>query len=258
VKEKSNNEMQPIREVLKDIPVKNIDVQLDENLNDDVSSCEICHGAHFVYPMKENGKPDYSKFVPCICVEEKLKRERYVRLMRKCELPPRTEKMTFENFEKRQGLEEAYKEARYLAEGDTEYPWLTLMGDTDTGKTHLGIAAVRRWLSRGIPARYAHVPLLLDELRRGFREDGDRSYESRFDFYLNVPLLMLDDLGTENRTPWVHEKLDVIIDYRLMNNLALIVTTNSTLDDLPFRISSRLKRGGNVVGIDAPGYGDVE
>ncbi len=107
-------------------------------------------------------------------------------------------------------------------------------------------------MMRGIPARYAYVPLLLDELRRGFRADGDQSYERRFDFYLNVPLLMLDDLGVENSTRWVQEKLDTIVDHRLMNGLSLLVTTNLTMDELNFRISSRLqRRNGRVVVIDA-------
>lgn len=252
--QKDSSGMQPIREILEDIQVTSTGVPPDESqtLYDD--TCKLCRGGHFVYPLKENGKPDYSRFVPCLCVAEKMQRERFERLMRSCELPPRTEKMTFESFDKRPGLEVAYDLAVSLADGESKYKWLTLIGDTDCGKTHIGISIIHRWLSRGVPARYAHVPLLLDELRRGFREGGDRSYESRFDFFLNVPLLMLDDLGTENSTPWVQEKLDTIVDYRLMNDLALVVTTNTPFERLPIRIASRLQRGGNVEGISAPSY----
>jgi len=162
--------------------------------------------------------------------------------------------MTFDKFVFRPGLEEALESAQAMAEETGDFTWLTFMGDTARGKTHLGVAIVRHWLARGRPARYAYVPLLLDELRSGFREDGDRSYDSRFEFFLNVPLLMLDDLGTENRTPWVQEKLDTIIDYRLMNDLALVINTNSTMDELPYRVASRLQRKGKIVVIDAPEY----
>jgi DNA replication protein DnaC len=64
----------------------------------------------------------------------------------------------------------------------------------------------------------------------------------------------LDDLGAENPTNWVNEKLDTIIDYREKNGLALVVTTNLPMEDLPFRIRSRLVRNGKVVYIAAEKY----
>jgi DNA replication protein DnaC len=69
-----------------------------------------------------------------------------------------------------------------------------------------------------------------------------------------VPLLVLDDLGVENSTSWVQEKLDTLVDYRLMHGLALVVTTNLTLEELPARISSRLERAGHVIGIKGEPY----
>jgi DNA replication protein DnaC len=65
---------------------------------------------------------------------------------------------------------------------------------------------------------------------------------------------VLDDLGTENPTPFVQEHLDTIFDYRLMHNLPMIITTNCRGSELPFRILSRLKRGGTVITIDASEY----
>jgi len=214
--------------------------------------CAICRDAHYVHPRREDGKVDYSRVVPCQCARERLERDKLQRMFQSCELPSETEHMTFDTFKVLPGLEEAYEAALAVAEGRSA--WLTLMSDTDRGKTHLLIAICRHWVSQGKPARYAYVPLLLEELRRGFRHEGDWSYESRFDFFLNVPLLALDDLGTESRTPWANEKLDILIDYRLVHGLALVVTTNLTPEELNFRIASRLRRRGRVVFIDAPEY----
>ncbi len=175
-------------------------------------------------------------------------------MLQLCELPPATEKMTFDDFAVSPPLKEAYEAALALAEERSTSNWLTLICDVNRGKTHLLVAICRHWLTRGKPAHYAYVPLLMEELRRGYREEGDMSFDRRFDFFLNVPLLALNDLGTENRTPWVQEKLDTIIDYRLMQGLALVVTTNLTVDDLDFRVASRLKRHGKVIFIDAPEY----
>ncbi len=218
----------------------------------DPEPCLICRGALFVHPLKEGGKSDYSRIVPCPCVREQMEEERRERLIKMCELPVSTEHMTFETFEPRPELQEAFDACIHLADKTAGFSFLTLWSDTGRGKTHLGIATIRRWLTRGEPAKYGYVPLLLDELRTGFRTEGDLSYDRRWEFYLNVPLLMLDDLGVENSTKWVQEKLDTIIDYRLVNGLSTLLTTNLNMNELNFRIASRLKRNnGRVIVIDA-------
>jgi len=216
--------------------------------------CPICNGGQTVHPRLEDGRPDYSRVVPCVCIRARLEAEKKRRLLKRCELPKKALTWTFETFELLSGLEEACEAALVLAERRCDTSWLLLMGGTDRGKSHLLAAICHRWLQAGIPARYVYVPLLLEELKRGFREEGDNSYDARFDFFLNVPLLALDDLGTENRTPWVQERLDTIIDYRLMHELAMVVTTNLPMEDLPFRIRSRLAREGRVVYIAADEY----
>ncbi len=67
---------------------------------------------------------------------------------------------------------------------------------------------------------------------------------------------MLDDLGTQNATPWAAEKLYQIINYRYVNRLPTIVTTNVELDDIDGRVSSRLQDPDlvTVIKILAPDY----
>ena len=214
-------------------------------------NCKICNDFHFVNPLK-NGVVNYSRVIPCSCVKEKAQRDKVKRLLDWCELPPASEEMTFDLFILTNGLRKAYEASVLVAKGNLK--WLTLMSSVNRGKTHLAVAICRKWLERGIPARYAYVPLLMDELRRGYNQGGDGSYDVRFEMFLNTPLLVLDDLGTENSTPWVQEKLDTIIDYRLMHDLSLVVTTNLSPDQLSPRIASRLKRAGEIVAIDALEY----
>jgi len=219
------------------------------------NGCPICKGAGFVHPRREgDDKPDYSRTIPCRCMRAKWEETKRQRLLSMCELPRKALNWTFETFEVLPGVEEAYEAALALAERRSDTNWLVLMGGTDRGKTHLLTAICHRWLQQGIPARYAYVPRLFDELRRGFRGEGDMSYDARWDFFLNVLLLALDDLGVEYRTPWVQERLDTIINDRLTRGLALVVTTNLPMEDLPFRIRSRLSRTGRVVYIAAPEY----
>ena len=214
--------------------------------------CPLCRGGKFVHPLKE-GRPDYqSPLVPCRCVRSQLEADRRERMLRWCELPEASAGMTFEAFKQRRHVTMAYLQSRRLAQGDLK--WLTLMGGGNRGKTHLAVAVCRDWLRQGKLARYAYVPLLLDELRRGFGATGPESYEARWDMFLRVPLLVLDDLGAENPTPWVQERLDTLIDSRLMAGLALMVTTNLNMDEIPERIRSRLERGGEIAAIEGPEY----
>lgn len=217
--------------------------------------CPKCHDSHFVHPLRD-GKPDYTDLVGCECVRAAREMEQKQHVMRWCELPEASEHMTFDNFRRSPELEQTYQAAVAVAVGQEGANFLTLMSDVDRGKTHLAVAICRHWLGRGKLAKYAYVPLLLDELRRGFSEGGS-VYQSRFDMFLNTPLLVLDDLGVENSTPWVQEKLDTIVDYRLMHGLPLVVTTNLMLEQLSVRIASRLTRSGRLMAIGGPAYSTI-
>jgi chromosomal replication initiation ATPase DnaA len=79
--------------------------------------------------------------------------------------------MTFEKFRQSRGLEDVIRQSRKVAAGDLR--WLTIVSEVNHGKTHLAVAICREWLKQGKPARYAYVPLLMEELRRGFQAKGD-------------------------------------------------------------------------------------
>ena len=232
---------------------KELLTNIDEGLKaSNLDACPVCRGSKFVHPRKD-GKVDYSNVVPCECVRAEREEARRQNLIKFCELPSRGREMTFENFKLSPPLQEAYNACLDLAEGRSTR-WITMMSKTGRGKTHLGIAVCNRWLAAGKPAKYANVTLLLDELRAAFSKDGDGSFQARYHIFLTVPLLMLDDLGTENPTPWAQEHLYELIDYRLMHELPTIVTTNLTFPEINFRIAARLKRDGDIIYIDAAEY----
>jgi DNA replication protein DnaC len=208
-----------------------------------------------IHPYRD-GQVKYRELISCECVKtEKLERRRQA-MLNYCELPPMVEGMTFTNFTMRDGLKTAYDESVKIARNHGSIAWLTFMGRNDTGKTHLAVAICRSWVEAGVPAKYVFVPFLLDELRKGYQSKGDDSYEQRFKTYCDVPLLLLDDLGAESRTPWAQEKMDMLVDYRYMNNKSLIVTTNNKLEELPARIRSRLVRhpASQIIAIQAADY----
>lgn len=104
-----------------------------------------------------------------------------------------------------------------------------LFGTPGTGKTHAAACAVRMWCDRGGGARLVTAKRLLDDVRDGYRGDGDRRALERA---ARVPLLALDDLGLERRTDWGVEEISALIDGRTAAGLPTVITSNYSLGEL--------------------------
>ena len=109
------------------------------------------------------------------------------------------------NPEKRRNLQRAFDLAREFALQPKG--WLTLIGGYGCGKTHLAAAIANERIAHSQPALFVNVPDLLDHLRATYSPTSSVTYDERFEIVRNAPLLILDDLGTENATPWASEKL---------------------------------------------------
>ena len=129
------------------------------------------------------------------------------------------------------------------------------MGQFGCGKTHLAAAIANQAVSLGVPTLFLTVPDLLDWIRFSYN-DPDTTFEKRFDEIRNIQLLVMDDFGTENATPWAQEKLFQILNYRYQNRLPLVITTNQPMESIEERIQSRLQDPNLVqrIYINAPDY----
>lgn len=198
----------------------------------------------------------------CSCRQQQLIAATQNRLYRLSNLEAFRE-LTFETFntQGRFGLAEeqvgslkyAFNQAWHFAR--TVQGWLLLLGGYGCGKTHLAAAVANFAVSMGVPTLFLTVPDLLDWLRFAY-DNPESTFEARFDEIRNVRLLVLDDFGTQNATPWAQEKLYQIINHRYVNRLPLVVTTNLDLEDIDGRIRSRLEDPDLVtkVRINAPDY----
>ncbi len=155
--------------------------------------------------------------------------------------------LTFESFKPRgrkglgemhaTSLEMAFNQARHYAQSLNG--WLLLQGGYGCGKTHLAAAVANFAVGMGVPTLFLTVPDLLDTLRFSY-DSEDTTFEQRFEEIRNAKLLVLDDFGTQNATGWAQEKLFQIVNYRYINKLPTVVTTNLALDEIEARIRSRL------------------
>ena len=171
------------------------------------------------------------------------------------------------NFVSVKGTGKAYQTAiDFIAIDDENKPkrehhFLTFGGDPGRGKTHLALGIGWHWLynNMGI-VLYFRAEQLLDVLRKEYDESSrnriDRPSISELEFTQKVGLLILDDLGAEKVSEWAIAKLDELIDYRYINELPTVFTTNLLLTQLPQRIGSRLREGTTVLldGLDYREY----
>jgi DNA replication protein DnaC len=225
-------------------------------------NCPHCNGLGYLRRDAEPGSPDFGKLDICVCrqlqVAQKV-REHLFSLSHLDEL----QGLTFESFKIRgrkglgesqaNSLEWAFNRAKQYAASLNG--WLLLQGGFGCGKTHLAAAIANYAVGMGVPTLFLTVPDLLDTLRFSY-DSEDTTFEKRFDEIRDASLLVLDDFGTQNATAWAQEKLFQIVNYRYINKLPLVVTTNLALDEIEARIRSRLADPELVsaVRIAAPDY----
>jgi DNA replication protein DnaC len=225
-------------------------------------NCPLCGGLGYLRQDLPLGHPDFGKAIICDCRRQSVTdqvRSRLFSISRLDELRD----LTFESFKPHgrkgmggmqvQSLEWAFNHSQQYA--SSLKGWLLLQGAYGSGKTHLAAAIANFAVQMGVPTLFLTVPDLLDTLRFAY-DSVDTTFEERFEQIRNAQLLVLDDFGTQNATGWAQEKLFQIINFRYINKLPLVITTNLSLDEIEARIRSRLKDPELVttVRISAPDY----
>jgi DNA replication protein DnaC len=201
------------------------------------------------------GDPNFGVLITCSCKVAEKERRAHEKLLRLCNMDAFADK-TFETFDRTiQGVERAYQRAVNFAREPRG--WLIFFGNYGCGKTHLAAAIANQLIQRDCRLFFSNVPDLLDHLRSTFGPSSEVEYDERFETIRNSPVLILDDLGTENTTPWAREKLYQLINHRYNNHLATVITSNYKPHDIDERIFSRMSDValcGEITMIDAADY----
>jgi len=225
-------------------------------------NCPICGGVGYLRRDLPIHHPDFGKIVPCPCRHKEITQSARERLFHMSSLDALKD-LRFENFVKRgrvglgqhqaDSLEYAYNQAFNFAEN--RKGWLLMVGRFGSGKTHLAAAIANHTIDAGISTLFLTVPDLLDWLRYAY-SGVDMSFEERFEEIREIPLLILDDFGTQNATSWAQEKIFQIMNHRYINKLPTVITSNMLMNDFEGRIRSRLQDPNLVtmVKILAPDY----
>jgi len=220
-----------------------------------VPTC-CCGGRGFVVFALSETHPLFGVAIPCACKREEIANRIAEQMQSMSGLAPETlEEWTFDTFDPDRCVPFAKSDTRAmmaacvrLCRQYAEYPqgWLVLEGAFGSGKTHLAYAIAAARVDRGVFA--STVPDLLDTLRAGYASDAEMDFTRRFEAIKNVPMLVLDDLGSENGTTYAEEKLYQLVNHRYERRMPLVVTTNRRVDEIKGRLGSRLRQGSKVKG----------
>ena len=185
------------------------------------------------------GHPQFGKAIACKCKEQERKRKRRQQLQEISNLGAFASKR-FNTFNPRiPGLQEAFQVSTEFAKAPDG--WLLLVGPNGCGKTHLAAAIANDCLEKGAVVLFATVPDLLDHLRAAFAPDSTEVFDQLFARMREAELLVLDDLGAQQSSPWANEKPFQLLNYRYNSEFPTVITANPRgLQSTDDRIRSRL------------------
>jgi DNA replication protein DnaC len=212
-----------------------------------VDVCSICKGANWISKKVPLGHPDFGEAFPCQCQKEEDPSARITALQRYSNLGPLT-RITFLS-SRPEGLltgtesQDLFKRAKDASVEFANNPtgWLVLTGPSGCGKTHLAVAMANRCIERGQTTFFIGIADLLDHLRAAYSPDNPVSYDMLFEQVRDVPVLVLDDLGTQSATPWAREKLFQIFNHRFNASLPTVITVRGSLQRLDEGLRSRME-----------------
>lgn len=189
---------------------------------------------------------------------------RFESLMAKSGMKGRFQNRRFDNFvQDTEGRKRAYAQAKKYADNfqrmlprkektgkilppEIERNGLMIAGTYGTGKTHLAAAIANELIGKKTPVICMTMIDLLDKIRETYNTyrdartgnyDGEFSEASLLQKYQDVPLLIIDDIGSEQPTEWGISKIFAIINARYEGYMPTIVTTNYSGDELERRMT---------------------
>lgn len=199
--------------------------------NDQDAVCHLCEGQGMRVVEDEAGR---RSAVPCTCRSDRKARH----LLERARIPQWFEKAKLETMGAGEPAahENSVGKALYLAnEFANDYQLrhrregkgLLFVGGNGVGKTHLGIAVLRRliemWDVRGIFYDYG------DLLRTIMHSYSPQIASSEFEILkplFECDVLMIDELGAFRPTEWVQDTVAHILNTRYSSGKTTILTTN--------------------------------
>jgi DNA replication protein DnaC len=119
----------------------------------------------------------------------------------------------------------------FVQDGGFRQSGLLFVGPPGVGKTHLAVGVLMELIERyRVHGRFAEFTALIHQIQSTFDPGSPESKREILDPLVNAELLVLDELGAQQPTPWVRDVLYLIINHRYTRRLPTLFTTNYLLD----------------------------
>ncbi|MGH9487548.1 MAG: ATP-binding protein [Terriglobales bacterium] len=190
-------------------------------------TCALCGGTGWKMLTGAEGAP--ARAARCDCHFAR----RSAELLTAAQIPPRYQHCTLDNFIT-EGSRELILAHRTAIAYSRDYPGgvdrdcsgLLFYGGVGSGKTHLAVAIAAKLLERGIACRFVDHRALLKQIQATFDPTNPSTEARVVQPWLEIEVLILDDLGVGRATEWALETLHYILNHRYSHQLATLVTTN--------------------------------
>lgn len=173
----------------------------------------------------------------CECVANRQRAQKQASLFASSHITDAFRKKTFDNFtldDRPECVRDAYRASesyvfKYPSIKETEHNSLALLGMPGNGKTHLLAAIANALMEQGNSVFYFPWVEGTTDLREDFTK-----LSSRIRHLQTTPLLLIDDLfkGREKPTPLQMEQLIAIVNYRYLNMLPMVISSEWTFERL--------------------------
>lgn len=201
--------------------------------------CQYCHDRGVIMVNGERARI-------CNCVKQANMKRRY----EFANITPEIKKYSFEEFqlkyyrgEHRERAARVLGDARQFANDyliNPDIPGLLITGDVGAGKTFIAGAITNFLLKEGVQVLFLVVPDFLDAIRSTYNKGTAEEDEATLiNGARQVEVLILDDLGVHNYTPWTCNKLYSLLNYRMNYHLPVVITTNLDLSEIEKYLGKR-------------------
>ncbi|WP_096436039.1 primosomal protein DnaI [Alteribacter populi] len=233
--------------------------QIERQLNDlfqfkkEWEHCDSCPGLENCPNLMNGFQPElkmyrddiHISYHPCPLKRKADERKRQASFIKSLYIPKEIVAVTFkdidpDNESRVDAIEKALKFSHGVVPGE-DGKGLYITGKFGVGKTYLMGAVSNALAERKIESMIIYTPDFFRELKQGI---ADGSYQDKLETVKRVPVLILDDIGAETMSAWVRDEiLGALLQYRMMEKLPTIFTSNYDLEDLEAHLTYTQKGG---------------
>lgn len=121
------------------------------------------------------------------------------------------------------------------------YRGLYVHGEFGIGKSYILGCIANELKEKAVSSMIVYVPEILRDLKSGFK---DGTTDEKYRTFKEAEVLILDDLGAEDVTPWARDEIITgLLHYRMVENKPTFISSNFSINQLEYRYSMTKENG---------------